>query len=87
MAVPHPMRIAFVFVGTLANSVLALIYIYVGIPLIEMATVEYAGPFSGPVEYLYIIVPAVIGIIQLGLLLWLIAAPVQEQRSARQVVR
>ena len=87
MAVPHPARIAFVVMGTVANAVLALIYLWVGIPLIDMAVVDHAGPWSAPVEWLYVIIPAVIGVLQLGLLIWLIVAPAQEQRAATQVVR
>lgn len=85
--VPHPMRIAFAVAATIANAILATIYIYAGIPLIERATVQHAGPFSGPVEFLYIIVPAVIGLLQLGIIIWLIVAPVQEQRSAQRIPR
>jgi TRAP-type C4-dicarboxylate transport system permease small subunit len=84
--VPHPMRIAYATAATVANMVLAVVYLRAGVPVIEQAG-NHPGPFSGIPEMMYVIIPVIIGGLQLGILLWLIIAPVQEQRSANQVVR
>jgi len=83
---PHPMRVAYATAATIANMILAVVYLRAGVPLIEQAG-NHPGPFSGVPELLYTVVPVIIGVLQLGILLWLIVAPVQEQRSAQQVVR
>ena len=84
--VPHPMRIAYATAATIANMVLAVVYLRAGVPVIEQAG-NHPGPFSGIPEMMYVIVPVIIGVFQLGILLWLIIAPVQQQRSAQLGVR
>lgn len=83
----HVRRIAYTVAAEIALAILAIIYLYAGVPLIDLAVNTHTGPFSGAVEILYTIIPAIIGILQLAIVVWLVVSPVQRQRSVSRVPR
>jgi len=67
---------------TLGCAVSGIIHYRVGVAhLYPMATEEYPGPFSGPVESLEYLVPIVLVLIILGTGIWAMAGGVQEERA------
>ena len=77
----HLDRIIGVAAGTVANTVLALIYVRVGLPIADLASEQ--GSAMEPVISLLEIVPAVvIGAIYFGLLAVLLIGPVQEETAS-----
>jgi hypothetical protein len=68
---------------TVLNFILAVIYIGVGLPMIDIALSMQQGPFSSVFSEIKLVVPIVIGGLQLGTILWVIAGPVQRERSRR----
>jgi len=74
-------RIIFVAGGTVANTVLLLLWIRVVFPLLSQA--DAAGStFSGVVDLLGVIPGVAIGLIYLGLAAFAVAGPVQEETAA-----
>lgn len=66
-------------------GITSIIYYRVGVAhLFPAATEEHTGPFSGPVETLELIVPAVLLILGFGVIVWAIVAGAQEERARYQ---
>lgn len=69
-------------------SVIALLYVEVAVPLINMGTGsgEFTGPFSTTISQVETMVPLVLSIMLLGIaVIWFIASNVQEeQRRVRR---
>jgi hypothetical protein len=51
--------------------------------MIDIALSMQQGPFSSVFSEIKLVVPIVIGGLQLGTILWVIAGPVQRERSRR----
>jgi len=63
----------------------SLLYVEVGIPLIEMGSGDgdLTGPFSESISQVETIVPLVLSVLLLGAVVWLIASSVQEETRRR----
>lgn len=70
-------------VMTVGNVVLALIYVRVVLPMVEISK-DFQGPFTSSIDTVGVIMPVVIGGLQLGLTLWLFSGGIQNER-AREV--
>lgn len=78
-------RISFVVAWEIAIAILAMMYATAGKDLIAFAD-NHQGEFSNVINQLDLMVPLVIAILALAPMIWLIVAPVQEER-ARRIVR
>jgi len=76
-------RIQITLATIIAVGFVGLLYIEIGLPLINMATGEFSGPFSSVANQIDTVVPLVLSLILLGMVVWLIASSVQEERRRR----
>jgi len=65
-----------------ANTILAVIFVRAGQPLITLATGRFSGPFSPVVSLLDTLVPVIIGFIYVLFGLYVLVGPVQEEQAA-----
>lgn len=66
-----------------AVSAVALLYVEVALPLIEMGSGDgsMTGPFSVIITRVETMVPLVIALLLLGIVIWLVVSTVQRERS------
>lgn len=75
------LRISFATAVTIGVAVAAIIYYRVFPPLRDMATNEFAGPFTTAVTTADTLVPITLLIVLLGVWTWALAGGVQEERA------
>jgi hypothetical protein len=69
---------------TISNFTLGIIWLQAGVRMVSIARdIMGDGPFSGVVDMVDLIVPLAIAVIQIGIILWFLSAPVQEERARR----
>lgn len=81
-------RFQIVAYGTVANTILAIIWIRAGLLMVDIAKdiTGGTGPFTGIIGMLEVVVPVVIAVVYIILFGYLVYGPVQDER-ARQVRR
>jgi len=82
-------RLSVTFGVTVLNLVFLIIWYRVAQPLMDMGAqgAAHYGPFSAVYDPMNVLVPASIGILQLGTLLWLIYGSAQSERTQRTQFR
>ena len=73
-------RIVFAAKSTVAIAIGGIMHYRVGTELYAVAN-TYPGPFSGAIDQLEFIVPISLGIMLLAVWIWVLIAPVQEERK------
>lgn len=69
---------------TMSNFVLGIIWLQAGVRMINIGRdLMDGGPFSGVLDSLNLLIPLTIAVIQVGIVLWFLASPVQEERARR----
>jgi hypothetical protein len=70
---------------TIANASAGIVYATAGQQLLARAGTggTNAGFLSGTVDQLDVVVPLVLGIFQLGIILWFMVSSVEEERAVR----
>lgn len=76
-------RVQITLATVVAVGFVGLLYIEIGLPLINMATGEFDGPFSDIANQIGTVIPLVLSLLLLGIVVWLIASSVQEERRRR----
>jgi hypothetical protein len=69
-------------VAYVSNTILAIIFVRAGQPLIQIATGPFSGPFTSVVTLLDAIVPVVIGFIYVIFAVYVLVGPIQEEQAA-----
>lgn len=83
----HTGRLAFVALGLVANTVLAILWARMGVVLITevrsiMTNLGVAsGPFTGSLDMVETVVPVFIALIYIIMIGYLIFSPVEEERA------
>lgn len=81
------MRALRVVVATIvAVSAVALLYVEVAVPIIDMGSGDgaFTGPFSVIVTRVETMVPLVIALLLLGIVIWMVVSTVQQERTVRR---
>jgi hypothetical protein len=87
----HAARLAFVAIGLIANTVLAVLWARGGVVVIDearsiMANLGVAGgPFTGSLDMLEVVVPVFVALIYVILIGFLVFSPVEEERARARV--
>ena len=78
-------RMAVLFMVTIGVAIAGIIYYNVGVAhLFPMARNAQSGPFTGVVDTLDVMVPIILGIIELGTAVWAMSGGVQQERARVQ---
>jgi hypothetical protein len=80
----HARRIGVAAMMEGAVILLAYIYATVGQPVFDLVE-EHPGPFSSTVESIDTLMPFLILLLALGIIVWMLAAPVQQERNLRRI--
>lgn len=87
----HAARIAFVSIGLIANTVLAVLWARGGVVVLTetrsiMTMLGVSdGPFTGSLDMLEVVVPVFVALVYIILIGFLVLSPVEEERARRQV--
>jgi len=87
----HAARLAFVALGLVANTVLAILWARMGVVLVTevrdiMTGMGVAsGPFTGSLDMLEVVVPVFIALMYIIIIGYLIFSPVEEERARARV--
>jgi hypothetical protein len=71
-------------VAYISNTILAVLYVRAGRPLIDLATGQFSGPFTPAVDLRAVLVPVVIGFIYVIFAIFVLVGPIQEEKAATQ---
>jgi len=87
----HAARLAFVSLGLIANTVLAVLWARGGVVVVNevrsiMAGLGVAsGPFTGSLDMVEVVVPVFVAVVYIILIGYLVFSPVEEERARARV--
>lgn len=79
------LRIAYAVLAESALLFLGVLYATAGKDIIALGEGEHSGPFTWIVTQLDTVIPIVIGVLMLAIVIWMVVAPVQQERRRRLI--